>query len=81
MLRIPKLPSNVDREVWLWMEAVTNAINFMPPLSYISTVDGPNTSGVSAERGTIAVEVNSSTTTVAWVKTSSTGTQSWRAIV
>lgn len=81
MRKLPNLPRVSDPDLYVWMKAVHEALSLSPPLSYISTTNGPNVSGVSAERGTIGVEVGSSRTTALWVKSTSTGTNNWKAIV
>lgn len=58
-----------------WRETVTDAINELVPFSQMSTADGPNTSGITGEAGTIGIDTGSSGT-VFWGKTSS-GTTNW----
>lgn len=67
-----------DQALATWLQQVADAINGLPAMSFISTTDGPNASNYSGDYGSIVVDVNSSSTTVYWVKrTSNTTTQGW----
>ena len=64
-----------DANLRYWREQVTDALNLLPSFSIFSTDDGPNSSGVTADLGTVGVDTGSSGT-VFWGKTSS-GTTNW----
>jgi hypothetical protein len=74
-----EIPS-VFRDLPEWTRRTVDAVNGLPAFSIFSTQDGPNSSGETADRGTIGVDVGSSTTTVLWAK-GSDGTTDWRGIV
>lgn len=77
---IPKLPTTFAPDALVWARGVQDSIIQLPGFSIISTTDGPNTSGTSGTKGTLAIEVGSSATPV-WVKRSgSTSTVGWSAL-
>lgn len=78
--RIPRPPTTGDDSVDRWMRQVFGALNDLPRVSYTSTTDGPNqTSGHTADRGQLLIDVGSSCTTVFWGATS-LGTDNWTAL-
>lgn len=78
--RLPPFPSGQFPEIDAWARAVEDAITSLPRVSIISTANGPNVSGVTAEPGTLAIDIASSATTRVWHKrSSSTVTTGWSA--
>jgi hypothetical protein len=71
---------DVFRDLPEWTRRTVDAVNGLPAFSIFSTQDGPNSSALTANRGTIGVDVGSSSTTVLWVQ-GSDGTTDWRGIV
>ena len=59
-------PQVEDAALQSWLQEVKDTVEGLP-FSYFSTSDGPNSSNVSAPRGTIGIEQGSSTT-VLWFK-------------
>lgn len=58
------LPFGIDEaNVQDWRLQVTDLLNGLPTFSIFSTADGPNSSGLTAERGTIGVDIGSTATT------------------
>lgn len=55
---------------------VAEAFDEVVRTRFFATADGPNQSGVTAARGTLGIETNSSATTTLWVQTSD-GTDNW----
>jgi hypothetical protein len=50
------------------------------PLSYFSTADGPNTSGVSAPLGVLGIEIGSCATKLWFKKEASSLTTGWSQV-
>jgi hypothetical protein len=49
----------------------------LPDFSIVSTSDGPNSSGISADLGTIAIDIGSSSTRLWQKRSASTSTIGW----
>lgn len=62
-----------------WLSDVKQAIEGLP-ISYFSTSDGPNTSGVSAPQGFLGIETGSCATKFWFKYTSSSLTNGWQSI-
>lgn len=77
---LPPFPTHLYPELEPWVRAVEQLVSTMPRFSIISTLNGPNTSGLTGDPGTLAFEVASSATTRLWQKRSaSTSTTGWSA--
>lgn len=77
---LPRPPSVEDPKVTAYLESIRQALEGLP-LSYFSTSDGPNTSGVTAPRGTLGVEIGDSSKTRLWFKEDdSSATTGWEAV-
>lgn len=75
---LPRPPFGLPLPLFQWAEAIQLAMNGLPQFSIFSTADGPNSSGVSGNRGILGIDVGSSKTRL-WVCTSD-GTNTWRGI-
>lgn len=78
--KFPPRPTHLDPRLDAWMRAVEENIREIPSFSISSTTNGPNSSGVTGDPGTLLVDVASSATTRLWIKDSaSTSTTGWSA--
>ena len=71
----PAQPDNDALEEWMW--EVHDAFLELPTFSTFSTSDGPNTSGQTADRGVIGIDIGSSVTKFWFKNTDSSQTQGW----
>jgi hypothetical protein len=76
---ISPLRSMEEEDVRVKIDEIADALSNFPAFSVFSTADGPNTSGITARRGTLGLEIGSSATTPVWICTSS-GTTGWSAL-
>ena len=76
---IAPLRAGDPETVRIKVDEIADALSGFPAFSTFSTADGPNTSGITARRGTLGLETGSSATTPVWICTSS-GTTGWSAL-
>lgn len=73
-------PATEDAPMGRYLQEIREALDGLP-FSFFSTADGPNTSGVTAPRGVIGVEIGSSSNTILWVKENDSSlTTGWEAV-
>lgn len=76
--RISRPPITPFRELDRWLETVTDAINALPNFSISSTTNGPE-SVITADSGTLLIDIGSSATTY-WLKESGSTSIGWSTL-
>lgn len=78
--RIIQPPTTGQPALDRWMREATDEIVAIPPMSVVSTSDGPNSSAITGSKGDLLVDIGSATTKF-WQKTSdTTATSGWEAL-
>jgi hypothetical protein len=78
---LPPIPANLDPALLAWARAVEAIVLSQPTWSLISTANGPNASGHTANLGDFAVDVGSSVTRLWQKHSASTSTVGWNAFL
>lgn len=75
--RIPNPPSTVTGDLYAYLSRVAQEINGMPPFSWYS---GNPTSNLTADVGTLIVNVASAATARHWVKIYGSSNTGWASV-